>query len=181
MKRTVLPALLASVLVLSGCGASEDDEAKTAISDYFTEQGGQQGAAMKEKEADCLADGMVDDIGVDQLKEYKILNDDGSFNKEIQSFEMSEEDAEVMADSFLECTDTLEQMKSQIESAPSAGSPEAQECFDELLSEDNVRSMLAASFSGDQEKANEFQTELMECASAGMPAPGSSPTPAPDK
>ena len=178
MKRTVLSALLASVLVLSGCGSSEDDDAKTAISDYFSQQqANQQGAAMKEKEADCLAEGMVDDIGVDQLKEYKILNDDGSFNKKVQSFEMSQDDAEVMADSFLSCTDTVEQMKTQVESAPNAESPEAQKCFEETLTEENVRSMMVASFSGDQEKAGEFQNELMQCAAAGMPTPA----PTPDK
>jgi hypothetical protein len=178
MKRTVLPALLASVLVLSGCGNSEDDEAKTAISDYFTQQqGGQQGATMKKGEADCLAGRMVDDIGVDQLKEYEVLNDDGSFNEKIQGFEMSEEDAEVMAEGFLTCTDTLESMRSQVESAPTASSPEGKKCFDELLTEENVKSMMVASFSGDKEKAAEFQQELMGCATAGMPTPGATPSP----
>ncbi|HSE08136.1 MAG TPA: hypothetical protein VLB29_05680 [Nocardioidaceae bacterium] len=178
MKRTVLPALLASVLVLSGCGNSGDDEAKTAISDYFSQQqGGQQGSSLKEGQADCVAGQMVDDIGVDQLKEYKVLNDDGSFNEKIQGFEMSQEDAEVMANAFLTCTDTLDQMRSQIESAPQASSPEAKKCFDELLNEENIRSMMVASFSGDQEKAAEFQQELMGCAAAGMPSPDSTPSP----
>lgn len=182
MKRTVLPALLASVLVLSGCGNSEDDEAKTAIADYFTtEQSGQQASAMKKDQADCVAGRMVDDIGVDQLKEYKVLNDDGSFNEKIQGFEMSEEDAEVMADAFLTCTDTLESMKKQVAAAPSASSPEGKACFDELLTEENVKSMMVASFSGDQEKATEFQQDLMGCATAGMPTPGATPSPTPDK
>ncbi|HLN76229.1 MAG TPA: hypothetical protein VK204_04235 [Nocardioidaceae bacterium] len=180
MKRTILATMLASALVLSGCGNKEDEQAKASISDYFTQQqAGQQGASMKKKEADCLASGMVDDIGVEQLKKYKILKEDGSFNKEAQGFTMSKDDSEVMADAFLKCTDTIKTMKAQIASDPSAQTPEAKKCFAETLTEDKVRSMLVANFSGDQKKATEFQSELMKCAAAGQPAPSQAPSPAP--
>ena len=55
MKRTILSTVLASLLVLSGCGGGEEDEAKTAISDYLMEQQDDaQMITLKEGEADFL-------------------------------------------------------------------------------------------------------------------------------
>ena len=180
MMRTILATALASVLVLSGCGNKEDEQAKASISDYFTQQqSGQQGASMKEKDANCIADGMVEDIGVDQLKKYKILKEDGTFNKSATNFKMSKDDSEVMADAFLKCTDVIKTMKSQIAKDPAAQNPEAKKCFEETLTEDKVRGMLVANFSGDQESAGQFQSELMKCAAAGQPT--QTPTPKPKK
>lgn len=182
MKRSILAALTASVLVLSGCGSNEDEEAKTAISDYFQQQqqtaGGQQAPAMKKKDAECLADGMVDGIGVDHLKDYKILNEDNSFNKKVSNFEMSQDDAEVMADSFLDCTDTMKQMQDQI-AAGAGQSPEAKKCFEDALTREKVRSMFVANFSGDQKKAGELQGELMKCSSLVAGAPSQAPSESP--
>ncbi len=174
MKRSILAALVASVLVLSGCGSNEDEEAKTAISDYLMEQqANQQMISLKDKEADCISDGMVDGIGVDKLKEYGFLNEDGSVNKDAKTPEMSKGDAKVMVDSMFDCTDVMKTMQAELAKSMGDQPPAVKKCFDEELTEDAVRGMLEATFAGDQEQAGqELMGPLMKCATgaSGLPS-----------
>lgn len=173
MKRTVLPALLASVLVLSGCGASEDDEAKTAISDYLVQQQEQQQMiTLEEGEADCIAGGMVDGIGVDQLKEYGFLNEDGTVNENAETPEMSQEDATTMVDSMFDCTDVMATMQQELSKSMGDQPAEVKDCIQDALTEEAVRDMLVATFAGNQEEAGKaLMGPLMECAMSGSELP----------
>jgi hypothetical protein len=177
MKSTTLSAALVSLLVLSGCGAGEEDEAKTAISGYLMEQQDQaQMITLKKSEADCIAGDMVDGIGVDSLKEYGFLNEDGTVNKDsAKTPEMSKEDSEVMVDAMFGCTDVMDTMRDELAKAMGSATPEMQDCFEEALSEETVRKVLVATFSGDEQTA---QQELMEplgkCITGGMGLPGDS-------
>lgn len=176
MKRTILSTVLASLLVLSGCGGGEEDEAKTAISDYLMEQQDDaQMITLKEGEADCIAGDMVDGIGVDKLKEYGFLNEDGSVNKDSkQTPEMSKEDSEVMVDAMFGCTDVMDTMRNELATAMGSATPEMQKCFEKALSEEMVRSVLVATFSGDEAAAQqELMGPLGECITGGMGAPDS--------
>lgn len=176
MKRTILSTVLASLLVLSGCGGGEEDEAKTAISDYLMEQQDDaQMITLKEGEADCIAGDMVDGIGVDKLKEYGFLNEDGSVNKDSkQTPEMSKGDSEVMVDAMFGCTDVMDTMRNELATAMGSATPEMQECFEKALSEEMVRSVLVATFSGDEAAAQqELMGPLGECITGGMGAPDS--------
>jgi len=173
MKRTVLSALLASVLVLSGCGASEDDEAKTAISDYLMEQqADDQMITLEEGEADCISEGMVDGIGVDKLKEYGFLKEDGTVNENAETPEMSEGDAETMVDSMFDCTDVMATMQDELAKSMGDQPAEVKDCFEEALTEEAVRDMLVATFAGNQDEAGKaLMGPLMECATAGSGLP----------
>lgn len=174
MKRAILSALLATGLLLAGCGNSEDEQAKSALSDYLVKQqdGQQQMLQLKPEEADCMANGMVDGIGVDQLKEYGLLKDDGTVDEKAKTPKMSEEDSKAMADAMFDCTDVMKTMREQL--AKSLGNQPAavKECFDKNLSEDSVRAMLEASFAGDQQKASQsLLGPLMECTTKGSQQP----------
>jgi len=175
MKRSILAAVLASALVLSGCGADEDEEAKTAISDYLMkQQDNAQMISLEQEEADCISDGMVDGIGVEKLKEYGFLKEDGSVNESVETPEMSEGDAKTMVDSMFDCTDVMTTMREELSKSMGEQPAEVQECFDEALTEEAVRTMLAANLSGDQEKAQqELLGPLMKCATGGATAPQS--------
>jgi hypothetical protein len=175
MKRSILSVALASLLVLSACGSNEDEQAKSSISDYMAKQQPGQQASMKKKDADCIADGMVDGIGVDQLKKYKVLNDDASFNNDVKGLKMSKDDSEVLADTYMKCTDVVKSFKTQAASTPAGQTAEGKKCLDETVTEDNIRTMLVASFSGDQQSAMKFQTDLMKCSTAGAPSPSAKP------
>lgn len=175
MKRTIIAAALASGLVLTGCSGDDDEaEAKSAISDYLVaQQEDAQMITLEESEADCIADGMVEGIGVDQLQEYGLLADDLTVDPEAQTPEMSEEDSEVMVDAMFDCTDVMGTMEEELASAMGQQSPEVQECLQDALTEDVVRSVLVATFSGQQDQA---QQQLMEplgaCISGDFGAPG---------
>ena len=171
MKRSILPALLASVLVLSGCGASEEDEAKTAISDYLMKQQSEDRmVTLKQDEADCISEGMVDGIGVDQLQEYGLLEEDNTVAEDVETPMMSKADAQVMVDSMFDCTDVMKTMKDELASSMGQQPPEVKACFEKALNEDAVRGMLVATFSGDQDKASkELVGPLMECTGQGLP------------
>lgn len=173
MKRTILSAALASVLFVSGCGGGEDEEAKTAISDYLMEQQGEtQMLKLERGEADCISEGMVDGIGVDQLKEYGFLNEDGTVNKDSQITDMSKDDSEAMVDSMFDCTDVMKTMQSELASAMGEQTPEVQACLEDALTEDVVRKVLVANFSGDAQQAQQdLMGPLGACITGGTDAP----------
>ena len=173
MKRTILAAVLASALVLTGCGNNEDEQAKTAISKYLVEQQSDaQVVTLKKKDADCISDGMVEGIGVDQLKKYGFLNEDGTVNKDAKSLKMSKEDSKTMVDSMFDCTDVMATVKDRLASQMGTQSAEVKKCVDDAVTEKAVRAMLEASFAGDQATASKALIEpLTKCAMAGQPTP----------
>ena len=176
MNRPLLAAVLATTVLLAGCaGDDEEARAQTAISEHLmTEQEDQQMIAMEQEEADCISEGMVDGIGVDELKEYGFLNDDATVNQDVETPTMSQGDAEVMVDSMFECTDVMATMKEELAKATGGQTPEMQACFDEALTEDLVRTVLVATFAGEEQKAQEELTgPLGECMTGGMDAPQS--------
>jgi hypothetical protein len=173
MKRTILSAAVASLLVLSACAANEEEEAKESISAYLMEQQNEsQMISLNEEEADCISEDMVDGIGVDQLKEYGLLKEDGTVAKNAEAGPMKEEDAEVMVDAMFECTDVMATIKEELAASMGQQSDEVKQCFDDALTEEAVRGMLVATFTGDQERANqELVGPLMACAQGGVEQP----------
>lgn len=173
MRRTILSAVLASVLVLSGCGESEEDKAKTELSSYLIDQQKEsQMVDLKKDESDCIADGMVDGIGVDQLKEYGLLNEDATVNKDAETPKMSQKDAEVMVDSMFECTDVMATMQEQLSSAAGGQTPEVRTCLEDALDEEVVRGVLVGTFTGEQEQAQQdLMAALGACLAPGTPQP----------
>jgi hypothetical protein len=77
MKKTaaVLSAL-ALTFSLAACGNGDDDTAKENIKAELTKDKDSLGVKATEEEADCLAGGMVDELGVEKLQKYKFLNED---------------------------------------------------------------------------------------------------------
>lgn len=176
MNRPLLAATLTLTVLLGGCvGDDEEAKAKTAISEHLMEeQEDQQMIAMEQQEADCISEGMVDGIGVDKLKEYGFLNEDATVNKDVETPTMSQGDAEVMVDSMFECTDVMATMKKELAGATGGQSPEMQACFEEALTEDLVRTVLVATFAGDEQKAQEELTgPLGKCMTDGLDTPQS--------
>jgi len=173
MRRLVLPVVLGSCLLLAGCAGGEDAETKEEISSYLMDQ--EQGTTMitlEQEEADCIAEGMVDGIGVDRLKEYDFLDEDGTVNEDPTEPEMRDEDAETMVDAMFDCTDVMDTMHNELAGSIGEQPPAVRKCFDEALTEQRVRGLLVATFSGDQDAATqELAGPLMKCASLGLTPP----------
>lgn len=175
MKKSIagLTLLLVS---LSACGdsggssgglSSEDKEAASAISAAIVEAGTDGGSFTADPdEADCIAEGMVRDVGTDQLVEYGLLTEDLDATSSLDSVKMSEGDAEATADVLMECVDVpalLDDMMGA-EEIPA----EVQACLEEALTEDTIHSMLVLSLSGSEDEiAEEITAPIMECVMAG--------------
>ena len=173
MKRIVLSVTLACALILSGCGSNDEDQAKTEISKYLMEQqASAQMVTLKKGEADCIAGDMVDGIGVDQLKKYGFLNEDGTMDKNAKVPEMNQGDATTMVDAMFGCTDVMATMDKQLTTAMGAQPPKVRACVTDALDEKAVRSILQASFEGDREGATkQISASLQQCMMQGMDLP----------
>ncbi|WP_460865533.1 hypothetical protein [Nocardioides pakistanensis] len=173
MKRTLLSAALASLLVLTACGGGgEDEEAKSAISDYLMQQQAEeQMIELEKKDADCISEDMVDGIGVEKLKEYGFLNEDGTVNEKAETPEMAKEDAEVLVDSMFDCTEVMDTIADELSSSMGDQSAEVKQCFEDALTEDSVRGMLVGTFSGDEDAGQELIEPLTKCALGNMEIP----------
>jgi hypothetical protein len=171
MKKLAAVLAIALCLSVSACGpsGSSDDEAKAAdsISDAIVAESasGNTGSLtdMDRKDADCVGEKMVDRIGLDQLREYGLLDKANKVQKDVDQVEMSTDDAEAMTDTFFDCTDVMGLLHKSMKAA-GGDNPEMQACLEKALTEDSVRSMLTSTFTGDTDKAGKaLQEPLMKC------------------
>lgn len=172
MKRSILSAVLASLLVLVACGNNEDTQAKNAISNYLMkQQASNQMISLKRSQADCISGGMVDGIGVDKLKKYHFLNEDGTVNEKAQTPVMSTSDSRTMVDSMFRCTDVMKTMQNQLTASMGNQPAPVKQCFEKALTRNAVHDMLVASLSGNRDAASrQLLTPLMQCASLAKKA-----------
>jgi len=170
MKRHALALTAACALVLSGCGGAseEDTEAASSLSASLMEQGDST-VSVSQEEADCVSEGIVEGVGVDELKEYGVLTEDLKIDKDPGEVEMSTADAEAAADSLFDCTDVRAMVDSQMSEQMAGQPPEVQKCLDEVLTDDRLRLLYVAIFSGDQEGAqSEIVEPMTECATSAL-------------
>ena len=126
MKIRTLGATAVLVLTLGACGGGDDDEASKAIADSIMDSNSDT-FEVTQDQADCVGDGLVDEIGTDQIVEYGILTEDNKAADGIEQVEMSDDDAESAADVMQECADIKEIFTSAMGELPE----EAQTCIDE--------------------------------------------------
>jgi len=146
MKTRALAASAAVLLMLTACGGGGDEQkAKDAISKELMSSSSSD-FSFEQKDADCIAEGMVDKIGVDQLVEYGILTDSMGADKVPSDVKMSDDDAEAAADVFVGCTDVSKVIK---EALGAGMTPEMSDCLDKALTDDLLHDFMAAAFKGD--------------------------------
>jgi hypothetical protein len=163
MKIRTLGATAVLVLTLGACGGGDDDEASKAIADSIMDSNSDTFEVTQEQ-ADCVGDGLVEEIGTDQIVEYGILTEDNKAADGIEQVEMSDDDAESAADVMMECADIKEVFTSAMGELPE----EAQTCIDEKLTDDVLHDFLVAVFKNDQEGGTQnMMTALTECMTAG--------------
>jgi hypothetical protein len=162
--RTIGPFCMVAVLAVSLTACGQDEEAASkAISDSIMKSNDETFEVTRE-EADCVGDGMVEEIGVDKLTEYKVITEDLKASDGIDDVEMSEKDAGAAADVMTGCAD----IKGLFTSAMGELPEESRQCVDENLSDEVLHDFLTAIFMNDQEKGNEqLMGALQECVSAG--------------
>ena len=159
MKIRTIGIAAALALTLTACGTSDDETASKAISDSLMESN-DEAFEVTRKQADCVGDGMVEEIGTEQLTEYGIITEDLESSGGIENVEMSQEDAEAAADVMGECADIRELFTDAMGQLPQ----EAQDCVEENLTDEVLDEFLVAVFMNDQEKGTQgMMTALQEC------------------
>jgi hypothetical protein len=171
MKKTAA-VLCAAMLTLTACGSSDDDQAKENIKASVLEDNAEVVGDTKltDEQAECFADGMVDDIGVEKLQDYNLINDDFEIVQDAEPTDMSKGDAEAMAAVITGCVDMKQMIEDQInEQAGTDLTEEQAQCVSDAIDEDAIEAGLAASFQGDEETnpLEESMGALMQCVMGG--------------
>lgn len=171
MKKTAA-VLCAAVLTLSACGNGDDDQAKENIKAAVLEEEGTQlpgGTKPTEQQAGCIANGMVDDVGVDKLQEYDLLTEELEINQDANPTDMAAEDADALAGVFVDCIDVEEMFASQMGSGEQELTEEQQQCVTEAIDEEAMKDGLSASFQGEEDEGfTAMQQEMMACVLGDM-------------
>jgi len=154
--------------LLGACGSSDDAKAQQNISDFLVKANKSPQLAspffsIKRKDADCIAKGLVDKIGTDQLKKYGLL-DKNLHVQNITHLTMSKADAEKATDTAFACTDVVAKERKAV--AASGQVPKAMRpCLSKVLTEPNLRRLFVAVFQGDQNAAQrELVRPMLKCA-----------------
>jgi hypothetical protein len=174
MRNTLVAAVLAALAVFAtACGGSGDDEESAAaaksISDSLVSAEGQGEAGqffdLSREDADCIGDGMVEEIGLDQLREYGLVTDDNETKGSVTDVTMSAADAKATTNVLFECTEVESMVKKAM--AESGQIPEQfQDCVDEVLDEKALRNMFTKIFNGKQDEAQQALVQpMLACAS----------------
>jgi hypothetical protein len=155
---------VAAVLALALTSCGNDDEAASKAIAAGVMDSNDDTFKVTQEQADCLGDGMVDEIGTDQLVEYGLITEDMKQSEGIDSVEMSDADAESAAGVMQECAD----IKKIFTDAMGTGMPEeAATCVDEKLTDEVINDFLVAVFQNDQEAGTQgLMTALQECMQA---------------
>ena len=170
MKKTLAAGVLAALtLLLAGCGNGNDDVAAQSISNSIMKEQKSGSATgqflkMEQKDADCIGNGLVDKIGTDQLKKYKMLTSDNKASKDVTAVKMSGSDAKKATDVLFGCTDVPGMMNKAMMSSGQV--PAAmQDCVKKTLNETSLRAMFTHVFTGDEAAARKDLVEpMMKCA-----------------
>lgn len=168
-----LAATLTAVLALglSSCGNNDDATASKSISSSIMKsQKGAAGASqvldLKKKEADCIGDGLVKDIGTERLQKYKLLTKDLKADKQVTAVKMDAKDAKSATGVLFDCTDVPTMMQSAV--AKSGSLPKSMKgCVNKALNEKNLRPMFEKQFNGKGEEATQGLLKAMSACGLG--------------
>jgi hypothetical protein len=168
-----LAATLTAVLALglTSCGNNDDATASKAISDSIIKsQKGSTGQTqildLKKKEADCIGDGLVDDIGTERLQKYKLLTKDLKAGKQVTAVTMNAADAKSATGVLFTCTDVPKMMQTAV--AKTGQLPASMKtCVNKALNEKNLRPMFEKQFNGKGEEATQGLLKAMSACGLG--------------
>ncbi|QIK67804.1 hypothetical protein G7072_16915 [Nocardioides sp. HDW12B] len=165
----IVALLCALLLTLTACG-SDESEAKDSIKASLLDNPDVAGTELTDDEAGCVSDGMVDEIGVDKLKEAELIDDE---NKVVEDpdLQLGETEADAMAEVIVGCVDVEELLAEQLGPMMENMTDEQTSCITEAFDEEVFAEVISASFQGeDASKAipGDVQQQVAECV--GQPA-----------
>jgi hypothetical protein len=172
-----LPAAALAALVLSvgGCagsvgGGSDDAKASEAIADSIMKSGdgSTKLLSMKRKDADCIGNGLVDEVGTAKLQKYGLLTEDNTSKGAINDVSMSAADAEATTNVLFGCTDVEAMMNAAVSESGSLPK-KVKACVARTLTEKTLRPVFDQMFQGKQDEASKALTgPITRCAIPGL-------------
>jgi len=180
--------VVVAVLAAAACGG--DDGGETA--EGGEGDGGGQRAAyvtalapvigsagdLSDEDRDCVGGALVDAIGVDQLAEAispEEITEAGTFDPVAAGLQVDEEVATAFYDGFSECVDVRQLFLDGLAAEQGLG-PEAVECVDGVITDDQLRTLVVASMLGGdaavaaESTAQEYMVDLAPCLGQAAPA-----------
>ena len=158
-----LAVSLISVALLAGCGTSESDQAKAALKASFLKavNDGTVPVSFDPSSAKCVADRMVDGIGVDRLKKYKLVKP----NADLSNLNMSVADATTLSTSLIDCAPNngvLTYFRSKLDEGLGAkGTPAVRQCANQVITRAVAVKLLVSIYVGGGSGAiQNFQTSV---------------------
>ena len=122
------------------------------------------GATVDEADATCLSDGIVDEIGIEKLQDYGLLDDQLAVEDEVSEVSMQTDDADAMAGVFVDCVDAEKMIEDQFTSMLGSLTQPQQECMKDILDEDKIKEIMSATFQGDvADMQADLQQDFMQC------------------
>lgn len=184
MKKLLVGAALASVatISLSACGSSSSADPATtqaisSLKQHFLDEAKTDSTnpINTDASAGCVADGVVKQVGIANLKKYGVLDASGNAaSGKLENLNASKADATTIVNVIFSCVGDAQVTKSVQDSlAKETGSmsPAAAACIKKALDIDTMKSVLIAGFEG-QDTADgkaamtAFTTKMMACATA---------------
>jgi hypothetical protein len=184
MKKLLVGAALASVatISLSACGSSNSADPATtqaisSLKQHFLDEAKSDptNPINTDANAGCVADGVVKQVGIANLKKYGVLDASGNAaSGKLENMNASKADATTIVNIIFSCVGNDQVTKSVQDSlAKDAGSmpAAAAACLKNALDIDTIKSVLIAGFEGqnsDDGKAlmATFTSKMMACATA---------------
>ena len=170
MKKTVAVLCAALFSLTASCGNDDEDQAKDNIKTALLEEdaGLAASADITEEQAECVSNGMVDELGVEKLQDYGLLNNDLEVQEDPQAADMDRGDAESMARVFVGCVDVEKIFQEQFAENGAGLSKKQQDCIRKAVDVEVIEKVLADTFQGeDADPTAQLQDELMACIAGG--------------
>jgi hypothetical protein len=162
--------LCAALLALTACGGGDDETARENIKASLLDRGEDlAGTEITDEQAGCVSDGMVDEVGVEKLQDYKLLDEDLKIQEDAEAEDMERGDAEALAKVFVDCVDMEAMFEEQFASGAGAQlTDEQQSCITDAIDGDVIEKALADTFQGKEaDPAAELQGDIMACVTGG--------------
>jgi hypothetical protein len=168
-------ALCAALFALTACGGGasgggDDETARENIKASLLDRGAAlAGTEVTDKQAGCISDGMVDEVGVDKLQDYELLDEELKIREEAEPKDMEKGDAEALAAVFVDCIDMEAMFEEQFASGAGAQLTEEQQtCLTDAIDGDVIEKALADTFQGKEaDPTAELQGDIMACVTGG--------------
>lgn len=176
----LVAVLAATLLALTACGEGGDAEtAKENLSKNVLDDSSGAGSPFDKKSADCFSDRVVDDLGVEKLQDYGILDKDLEVESEgVQNTKMSSSDAGKAADAIADCVDFDKFFTASFNATDT--DPKVQECLKEAVDKEVFRDLMEATFKGDTEEVGKIAEPAQKCMMEALPqTPAPTETPSP--